>query len=94
MLSGTIIFEAVRSKRIPVKGQSSDWNNKLNNNVTILGNVSFCREFLPLSSPNEINFMIIYLFSQKKFIHSLWSSNLFTPSKQMTQLHYKCGVLP
>ena len=38
------------SKRIPVKGQNSDWNNKLNNNVTILGNVSFCREFLPLSS--------------------------------------------
>ena len=31
----------------------------------MLGNVSFCREFLPLSSPNEINFMIIYLFYQK-----------------------------
>ena len=46
-VSGTIIFEAVRSQRIPVKGQSSDWNNKLYN-VTILGNVSFCREFLPL----------------------------------------------
>ena len=30
-----------------------------------MGNVSFCRKFLPLSSPNEINFMIIYLFSQK-----------------------------
>ena len=44
--SGTFIFEAVRSKPIPVNGQSSDWDNKLNNYVTIFGNVSFCREFL------------------------------------------------
>ena len=81
MLSATIIFEAVKSKRISVKGQSSDWNNKLNNNVTILSNVSFSREFLPLSSPNEITFMIIYLFSQKDYS--------FT-----AVLSYKCGVLP
>ena len=40
-LSGTIIFEEIKSKRIPVKGQSSDSNNKLNNNVAIFGNVSF-----------------------------------------------------
>ena len=46
---GTIIFEAVRFKRIAFKGLSSDWNNKLNYNVTIFGNVSFCWEFLPLS---------------------------------------------
>ena len=45
-LSGTIIFEEIKSKRIPVKGQSSDWNNELNNNVTIFGNVSFGRKLI------------------------------------------------
>ena len=62
MIIGKVIFEMsrkndvhnnyetdYRSKRIPVRGQSSDWNNKLDNNVTILGNVPFCWEFLPLS---------------------------------------------
>ena len=40
-LSGTIIFEAVISKRIPVKGQNWDLNDKLNNDMTIFDNVSF-----------------------------------------------------
>ena len=55
----------------------------------MLGNVSFCREFLPLSSTNEINFMIIYLFSQKNY-----SFTAVTPSAASRRPKYKCGVLP
>ena len=55
--------------------------------MTILGNVSFCREFLPLSSPNEINCMIIYLFSQKNYSFTAVLNLIYTPgSKQTTQL--------
>ena len=55
----------------------------------MLGNMSFCREFLSLSSPNEINFMIIYLFSQK-----IYSFTAVTPPAASRRHRYKCGVLP
>ena len=47
----------------------------------------FVGNFLPLSSPNEINFMIIYLFSQKKYSFTAVLNLIYTPgSKQTTQL--------
>ena len=60
---------------------------------TVFGNVSFGREFLPLSQPYGNNFMIIFSVLSKN-IHSLLSSTRFTPSAVNGQHSYNCSVPP
>ena len=92
--SWTIIFEAVSSKRILVKGQSSDRNNKLNNYVTIFGNESFCTEFIPLSYSQMKLISGSFTCWLKTFINSLLSSILSTSPSARRRHSNNCGVLP